>query len=192
MEELASAIRAEVAQRIAEESATTDASTLVVSSPGSPRPVALEILLRQLLTMAKLLNEDGLAPGGKPSMVGTQQHRRRTACCTMNVSIKYHAQYIAHDATTILCTAYSLWAHVARAQALQYELRDVAAYAEAVSGGSNVQEALLWRHIHTALEHIVAPLQPSANGTPSARCAAGFACFCFSSSDGALFHGIVA
>lgn len=54
-------------------------------------------------------------------------------------------------------------------QALQFELRDVAAYAEAVSGGSNVEEALLWRHIHTALERIIAPLQPGANGTPTAR-----------------------
>lgn len=50
-------------------------------------------------------------------------------------------------------------------QALQYELRDVAAYAEAVSGGSNVQEALLWRHIHATLERIIAPLHPTGHGT---------------------------
>lgn len=67
VEELAAAIRAEVAHRVADVSQPPQ--DVVVTTPKSAPPDALEVLLRQLLTMAKLLDADGLAPGGKPSMV---------------------------------------------------------------------------------------------------------------------------
>ena len=178
MEHLATAIRAEVAHRVAD---VSEPSAEAVGTPGgvggSPPPDALEGLLRQLLAMARLLDVDGLAPGGKPSMVrlgrGLQLLRKTMMITAIMKAVVMKATVMdAWRVGNIQHCIMALWHTVlfpfGIQQALQFELRDVAAYAEAVSGGSNVEEAVLWRHIHTALERIIAPLQPSI-GTPTAR-----------------------